>query len=53
MIHTHLGTILIIRQHTFGLFLTHPICQHNYNTEYQQQLPFSDPTQPSPFADVI
>ena len=49
-----LGTIHILRQHIFGLFLTHPLCQHKYSTQRQQNWPFSRLTHPpSPFADVI
>ena len=52
------GTIHILRQHIFWHFLTHPLCQHEYSTERQQNCPFSRPTHPpsqphSPFADVI
>ena len=28
-----LGTIHILFRHNFGLFLTHPLCQHKYGTE--------------------
>ena len=38
-----LGTIHILRQHIFGLFLTQ--CQHKYSTQRQQNWPFSRPTQ--------
>ena len=40
-----LGTIHILRQHIFGLFLPHPLCQHKYSTQRQQNWPFSRPTQ--------
>lgn len=46
MIHTHLGTIPLLRQHIFGLFMTHPLCHHNYSTECQQKLTFSYATLP-------
>ena len=41
-----IGTINILRQNNFGLFLTHPlwIYQHKYSTERQQNWPFSRPT---------
>jgi hypothetical protein len=29
-------TIHILSQHNFGVFVTHPICQHKYSTECQQ-----------------
>ena len=48
----YLGTIHILRQHNFGLFLTpaypHPLCNHKYSTERQQNWPFSRPTHPVP-----
>ena len=31
-----LGTIHILSQNNFGLFLTHPLYQHKHNTERQQ-----------------
>ena len=40
------GTIPILYQHIFGLFLTHPLCQHKYNTERQQKWSFSNLTYP-------
>ena len=47
------GTIPILRQHIFGLFLTHPpthplevINQHKYSTERQQNWQFTRPTHP-------
>jgi hypothetical protein len=47
-----LGTIQILRQHYFGLFLTHSLCHHKYTTERQQNWPFFyQPIQV--FADVI
>ena len=39
-----LGTIHKLRQHNFGLFLTHPLCQRWYSTERQQNWPFPRPT---------
>ena len=45
------GTIHVLRQHNFEVFLTH---QHKCSTERQQNGPFSRPTHPpSLFADVI
>ena len=46
-----LGTIPIICQHFFGLFVTHlPMhyvsTEHEYSTERQQKLPISKPTPP-------
>ena len=50
-----LGTIHILRQHNFGLFLTHPLKllkQHKYSTERQHTGNFLDPPIQF-FADVI
>ena len=44
-----LETIHILRQHSFGLFLTHPLNvlnQHKNSTEHQQNWQFSWPTHP-------
>ena len=42
-----LGTILILRQHIFGLFLTH-LPYVSIDSNERQQLPFSEPTNPIP-----
>ena len=34
----YLGTIHILRQHIFGRFWNHPLCQHKYSTERQQKI---------------
>ena len=49
------GTIPILRQHIFGLFLTHSThspCVNINNTQRQQKLPFFLPYPRSSFADV-
>ena len=39
-----LGTIRVLRQHNFGLFLTHPVCQHKQNIPTNwKNWTFSDP----------
>ena len=47
------GTVHILRQHNLGLFLTHPLCQHKYSTECQQNWLFSRHPPTKFFADVI
>ena len=43
-----LGTIPLLRQHIFGLFLTHPpTISAKYSTERLQNWSFSDPTHPA------
>ena len=49
-----LGTIPKLRQHIFGLFLTHPTTMSAYSTELQQKWPFSEPNHsPSSLVEVI
>ena len=38
-----LGTIHILRQHIFGPFMTHPLCQHKHSTLRQQKMSFFKP----------
>ena len=40
-VHTFPGTIHLIRQHNFGVFLILPLCQHKYCTERQQNWTFT------------
>ena len=51
-----LGTIQILRKQYFGLFLTHPLCQHKYTTECQPLASKIDHSLDLPnqsFADVV
>ena len=51
---TYTGTIPILRQHIFELFLTHPPCISIDSTERQEKCHFLTRLHaPSPFADVI
>ena len=47
LVHLAYGTIRILRQNSFGLFLTHPLYQHKY-TDRQQKLPLFELTHPVP-----